>query len=55
MQVVEKNSTRGDDIFGHPRFVNYLRYFLYGPDLLKTVIDLFQKKVIREGIYQLGN
>jgi len=33
LQVFEKNGTRGDDVFRHPHFVKYLRYFLYGPDL----------------------
>ena len=46
LQVFEKNGTRGDAIFRHPNFVKYLRYFLYGPDLPKAVIDDFQRKVI---------
>jgi hypothetical protein len=45
LQVFERNGTRGDDVFRHPHFVKYLRYFLYGPDLPKDVIALFQKKV----------
>jgi hypothetical protein len=46
MQVFEGNGTRGDDIFRHPNFVKYLRYFLHGADLPKTVIEAFQRKVI---------
>jgi hypothetical protein len=49
MQVFEANGTRGDDIFRHPHFVKYLRYFLYGPDLPKAVIDAFRQKVIACG------
>jgi hypothetical protein len=49
LQVFERNGTRGDDIFRHPHFVKYLRYFLYGPDLPKEVIALFQKKVANCG------
>jgi hypothetical protein len=45
LQVFEKNGTRGDDIFRHPHFVKYLRYFIYGPDLPKDIIARFQKKV----------
>lgn len=44
-QVFEKNGTRGTAIFRHGNFVKYLRYFLFGPDLPKAVIDAFQAKV----------
>jgi hypothetical protein len=43
--VFEKNGTRGDDVFRHPHFAKYLRYFLYGPDLPRPVIEQFQGKV----------
>jgi len=46
LQVFEKNGTRGDAVFRHGNFLKYLRYFLYGPDLPKAVIDAFQKKVL---------
>jgi hypothetical protein len=42
-------ATRGVDIFRHPNFAQYLRYFVYGPDLPKPVIDAFQRKVIACG------
>lgn len=46
LQTFEKNGTRGNEIFRHPHFLKYLRYFLYGPDLPKPVIAAFQKKVM---------
>lgn len=46
LQVFERNGTRGVDIFRHGNFVKYLRYFLYGPDLPRAVIEEFQRKVI---------
>jgi len=46
LRVFERNGTRGDAIFRHPHFVKYLRYFVYGPDLPKPVIEAFQQKVI---------
>lgn len=49
LQTFEKNGTRGNEIFRHPHFLQYLRYFLYGPDLPKAVIEAFQKKVIACG------
>lgn len=45
LQVFEKNGTRGDAIFRHGNFVKYLRYFLFGPDLPKSLIEAFQRKV----------
>ena len=33
-------------IFRHGNFVEYLRYFVYGPDLPKPIIEAFQQKVI---------
>jgi hypothetical protein len=46
LQVFQKNGTRGPAIFRHGNFVKYLRYFVYGPDLPKRVIEAFQRKVI---------
>lgn len=42
-QVFEKNGTSGRDILRHPHFMDYLRYFLYGPDLPKDTIRGFCK------------
>ena len=46
LQVFQNNGTRGPAVFRHGNFVKYLRYFLYGPDLPKPVIEAFQQKVI---------
>ena len=46
LQVFQKNGTLGPAIFRHGNFVKYLRYFVYGPDLPRPVIEAFQRKVI---------
>lgn len=48
-QVFERNGTRGEEIFYHPHFLEYLRYFLNGPSLPRHVIDAFREKVARCG------
>jgi len=45
-EVFEGNGTRGPAIFQHPNFVEYLRYFVYGPDLPKPAIEAFQQNLI---------
>lgn len=40
-QVFEGNGTSGQDILRHPHFMDYLRYFLTGPDLPKDTIRGF--------------
>jgi hypothetical protein len=42
-QVFEKNGTSGKEILRHPHFMDYLRYFIYGPDLPKETITGFCK------------
>lgn len=44
-EVFESNGTSGDEIFGHAHFLNYLKYFIYGPDLPDSMIFGFQKIV----------
>jgi hypothetical protein len=44
-QVFEGNGTAGDDIFRHPHFLPYLKYFLFGPDLAHETIDRFRQAV----------
>jgi hypothetical protein len=44
-RIFENNGTRGDAIFRDGNFVEYLRYFLYGPDLPHAVIDRFRQEV----------
>jgi hypothetical protein len=46
-QVFEKNGTTGKEILRHPHFVEYLRYFMNGPDLPKDTIRGFCK-IIQE-------
>ena len=41
--VFEKNGTSGRDIFRHGNFMEYLRYFIHGPDLPKETIRGFCK------------
>ena len=38
----ERNGTEGDEIYRHPHFLKYLRYFLYGADLPDDLIDRFR-------------
>ncbi len=43
--VFERNGTRGEDIYAHPHFVPYLRYFLFGAELPDEVITEFEARV----------
>jgi hypothetical protein len=43
--VFERNGCHGMDIYTHPHFIPYLRYFLYGADLPDAVILKFEEKV----------
>lgn len=40
-QVFESNGTGGDHIYRHPHFIQYLRYFINGPDLPSAAINGF--------------
>jgi hypothetical protein len=40
-----RNGTEGDEIYEHPNFLSYLRYFIYGADLPSRVIAAFVEKV----------
>jgi len=42
-QVFEDNGTSGRDILCHADFMDYLRYFIYGPDLPPDTIRGFCK------------
>lgn len=44
-QMFERNGNVGDEIYTHPHFVPYLRYFLYGADLPQGAIDEFEEQV----------
>jgi hypothetical protein len=43
--IFERNGCRGDDIYTHPHFIPYLRYFLFGTELPDEVIAAFEAKV----------
>jgi len=43
--VFERNGCTGDDIYTHPHFIPYLRYFLFGADLPDAAITAFESKV----------
>ena len=43
--VFERHGRRGDEIYEHPHFVPYLRYFLFGADLPDPVIAAFEESV----------
>lgn len=43
--VFERNGCTGSDIYTHPHFIPYLRYFLFGADLPDSVIAAFEAKV----------
>ena len=43
--VFERNGRRGDEIYEHPHFTPYLRYFLFGADLPDAVIAAFEEAV----------
>jgi hypothetical protein len=43
-QLFESNGTVGEEIYKHPNFLEYLRYFLLGADLPKRAIDEFSAK-----------
>ncbi len=41
----ERNGCTGRDIYTHPHFLPYLRYFLYGADLPEPLIAKFEERV----------
>jgi hypothetical protein len=43
--LFERNGCRGVEIYTHPHFVRYLRYFLFGAELPDVVIAAFEEKV----------
>jgi hypothetical protein len=43
--LFERNGCVGPDIYTHPHFIPYLRYFLFGADLSDAVITAFEEKV----------
>ena len=43
--IFERNGNRGDEIYTHPHFLKFLRYFLFGAKLPAEVIASFEEKV----------
>jgi hypothetical protein len=43
--LFERNGNQGEEIYEHPHFLKYLRYFLYGADLPANVIAALKAKV----------
>ena len=41
----ERNGCKGKDIYMHPHFLPYLRYFLFGANLPDAVVAKFEEKV----------
>lgn len=54
-EVFERNGTRGENIFRHPNFGKYLRYFVCGPDLPRQVIEAFYQQVMSERFLSSGD
>lgn len=54
-QVFEGNGTAGEDIFRHPHFFRYLRYFVLGPDLPEATIRRFADAVADCGLVTSGD
>ena len=54
-ETFEKNGTRGEDIFRHPHFLVYLRYFLLGADLPDAVKAGFTAEVAKCGHVTSGD
>ncbi len=43
--VFERNGNQGEEVYTHPNFLPYLRYFLFGPQLPASAIEEFEKIV----------
>lgn len=51
----EKNGTSGREILKHPHFLQYLEYFLFGPDLPPSVISEFKETAAFSGYLTAGD
>jgi len=49
-EVFESNGTKGLDIFYHGNFLEYLKYFVFGPDLPSTLIAEFCTKLDEDNL-----
>lgn len=54
-QIFEKNGTTEAEICAHPNFLKFLEYFIYGPDLPKTVLEKFKDTMSFSGYLTAGD
>ena len=47
LEIFEDNGTKGEEIFSHPHFLKYLRFFVEGPQVDEHILELI-KGVISE-------
>lgn len=47
-EVFEGKGVRGDAMLRHPHFLEYLKYFICGPDLLPETIDKFRQVLVED-------
>ncbi len=45
LEVFESNGTDGEDIFAHPHFLKYLKYWIFGPELPSSFVDGFCARI----------
>lgn len=53
--IFERNGVRGEEIFRHQHFLAHLRYFLYGAQLPKAIIEGFCEEVSACGVVTSGD
>jgi hypothetical protein len=53
--VFEANGTVGIEIQAHPSFLQYLEYFVFGPNLPKDIIDQFKETMAFSGYLTHGD
>lgn len=54
-QLFVERGELGEDIFEHPSFLQYLRFFIHGSDLPHTVIDAMREQVGEPKSFALGD
>lgn len=53
--LFERNGVLGEAIYSNPHFLKCLRYFIFGPDLPKEIIEAFEKRVKESGGFVSGS
>lgn len=51
----ERTGNNGADVFRHPHFLAYLRYFIHGPSFPSAVLSQFKEKIEECGIITSGD